>query len=163
VCVLFLQLIRDIFANGSIKYCSNICTFAKALGLSTSSAKFSDIKSDLRDLVDTHFDFSCTYGNQPPGCLAMFRLNVSMGQYYQYYQLLTTALPWQVYRDVPQAFATEEAQTETLNYVHRYFSVKSWKFRKENKGMVGGDTNSRSEYYVVVISRNLNFDAYKFI
>lgn len=64
---------------------------------------------------------------------------------------------------MPQAFATEEAQTETLNYVHRYFSVKSWKFRKENKGMVGGDTNSRSEYYVVVISRNLNFDAYKFI
>ena len=38
--------------------------------------KFSDIKKCLRDLVDEHFDFDCTYGNKPPGSLAMLRLKV---------------------------------------------------------------------------------------
>ena len=40
---------------------------------------------------------------------------------------------------MPQIFATEQAQTETLNYVQRYFSVKSWKVRQANKERWGGN------------------------
>jgi hypothetical protein len=78
--ILFLHLIRYVFKD-AINYNSNDSTFAKTLGLSTKSKDFSDFRKHLRDLVNTYLDFDYTYGNQPVGCLAMFRLNVSMGQY----------------------------------------------------------------------------------